>query len=148
MHTNQLVFYLFALAAVVARPAWPMSKNIFWRRHGVCSRRWSEWVACTCCSRPTFSRSRSCWVYIGGVLVLIIFAVMLTSQIKEIEVIQSKRRGSGVFFFGADFGTRLPCCPLSPFGHLGRSCCGRKATRLPPPLAMVCSGRWLLAFRK
>lgn len=85
MHTNLVVFYLFALAAVVGAAGVPMSKNIFWSAMGLLSALVGVGGLYVLLSAD-FLAVTQLLVYIGGVLVLIIFAVMLTSQIKEIEV--------------------------------------------------------------
>jgi NADH-quinone oxidoreductase subunit J len=85
MHTNLVVFYLFALAAVVGAAGVPMSRNIFWSAMGLLSALVGVGGLYVLLSAD-FLAVTQLLVYIGGVLVLIIFAVMLTSQIKEIEV--------------------------------------------------------------
>ena len=85
MYTNLAVFYLFALAAVVGAAGVPMSKNIFWSAMGLLSALVGVGGLYVLLSAD-FLAVTQLLVYIGGVLVLIIFAVMLTSQIKEIEV--------------------------------------------------------------
>ncbi|HJX64504.1 MAG TPA: NADH-quinone oxidoreductase subunit J [Polyangia bacterium] len=85
MHTNLVVFCLFALAAVVGAAGVPMSKNIFWSAMGLLSALVGVGGLYVLLSAD-FLAVTQLLVYIGGVLVLIIFAVMLTSQIKEIEV--------------------------------------------------------------
>jgi NADH-quinone oxidoreductase subunit J len=85
MDTNLVVFYLFALAAVVGAAGVPMSKNIFWSAMGLLSALIGVGGLYVLLSAD-FLAVTQLLVYIGGVLVLIIFAVMLTSQIKEIEV--------------------------------------------------------------
>ncbi|HEX7598801.1 MAG TPA: NADH-quinone oxidoreductase subunit J [Polyangia bacterium] len=85
MHTNLVIFYLFALAAVVGAAGVPMSKNIFWSAMGLLSSLIGVGGLYVMLSAD-FVAVTQLLVYIGGVLVLIIFAVMLTSQIKEIEV--------------------------------------------------------------
>ena len=85
MHTNLAVFYLFALAAVVGAAGVPMSKNIFWSAMALLSALVGVGGLYVLLSAD-FLAVTQLLVYIGGVLVLIIFAVMLTSQIKEIEV--------------------------------------------------------------
>lgn len=85
MHTNVLVFYLFALAAVIGAAGVPMSKNIFWSAIGLLSSLIGVGGLFVLLSAD-FVAVTQLLGYIGGVLVLIIFAVMLTSQIREIEV--------------------------------------------------------------
>jgi NADH-quinone oxidoreductase subunit J len=85
MYTNLAVFYLFALAAVVGAAGVPMSKNIFWSAMALLSALVGVGGLYVLLSAD-FLAVTQLLVYIGGVLVLIIFAVMLTSQIKEIEV--------------------------------------------------------------
>jgi NADH-quinone oxidoreductase subunit J len=85
MYTNLAIFYLFALAAVGGAAGVPMSKNIFWSAMGLLSALVGVGGLYVLLSAD-FLAVTQLLVYIGGVLVLIIFAVMLTSQIKEIEV--------------------------------------------------------------
>jgi NAD(P)H-quinone oxidoreductase subunit 6 len=85
MDTNLVVFYLFALAAVVGAAGVPMSKNIFWSAMALLSALVGVGGLYVLLAAD-FLAVTQLLVYIGGVLVLIIFAVMLTSQIKEIEV--------------------------------------------------------------
>ena len=81
MYTNLAVFYLFALAAVVGAAGVPMSKNIFWSAMALLSALIGVGGLYVLLSAD-FLAVTQLLVYIGGVLVL----VMLTSQIKEIEV--------------------------------------------------------------
>jgi NADH-quinone oxidoreductase subunit J len=85
MHTNVIVFYFFALAAVIGAAAVPMSKNIFWSAIGLLSSLIGVGGLFVLLSAD-FVAVTQLLGYIGGVLILIIFAVMLTSQIREIEV--------------------------------------------------------------
>ena len=85
MDTNLVVFCLFALAAVVGAAGVPMSKNIFWSAMALLSALVGVGGLYVLLAAD-FLAVTQLLVYIGGVLVLIIFAVMLTSQIKEIEV--------------------------------------------------------------
>jgi NAD(P)H-quinone oxidoreductase subunit 6 len=100
VYTNLAIFYLFALAAVVGAAGVPMSKNIFWSAMGLLSALIGVGGLYVLLSAD-FVAVTQLLVYIGGVLVLIIFAVMLTSQIKEIEV--SNRNvgllAGGILFF-------------------------------------------------
>jgi len=100
MYTNLAIFYMFALAAVVGAAGVPMSKNIFWSAMGLLSALVGVGGLYVLLSAD-FVAVTQLLVYIGGVLVLIIFAVMLTSQIKEIEV--SNRNvglaAGGILFF-------------------------------------------------
>ena len=106
MPTNLAVFYLFALAAVVGAAGVPMSKNIFWSAMGLLSALIGVGGLYVLLSAD-FIAVTQLLVYIGGVLVLIIFAVMLTSQIKEIEVSnQNVGLVSGAILFVAT-GTTL-----------------------------------------
>jgi len=100
MHTNLAIFYFFALVAIIGAAGVPMSKNIFWSAIGLLSALVGVGGLYVLLSAD-FVAVTQLLVYIGGVLVLIIFAVMLTSQIGEIEV--SNRNvglvAGGVFFF-------------------------------------------------
>jgi NAD(P)H-quinone oxidoreductase subunit 6 len=99
MHTNVVIFYLFALAAVIGAAGVPMSKNIFWSAMGLLSSLVGVGGLYVMLSAD-FVAVTQLLVYIGGVLVLIIFAVMLTSQIREIEV---SNRNVGLFAGGLLF---------------------------------------------
>jgi NADH-quinone oxidoreductase subunit J len=96
MHTDVLIFYFFALAAVIGAAGVPMSKNIFWSAMGLLSSLIGVGGLYVMLSAD-FLAVTQLLVYIGGVLVLIIFAVMLTSQIREIEV---SNRNVGLFAGG------------------------------------------------
>jgi len=76
-------------------------------------------------------------VYIGGVLVLIIFAVMLTSQIKEIEVSnQNVGLVSGAILFALT-GTLLSFIAIwAPWKVVLRP----ESHETSAAIAMVCSG--------
>jgi NAD(P)H-quinone oxidoreductase subunit 6 len=99
MHTNVVIFYLFALAAVIGAAGVPMSRNIFWSAMGLLSSLVGVGGLYVMLSAD-FVAVTQLLVYIGGVLVLIIFAVMLTSQIREIEV---SNRNVGLYVGGLLF---------------------------------------------
>lgn len=99
MHTNVVIFYLFALAAVIGAAGVPMSRNIFWSAMGLLSSLIGVGGLYVMLSAD-FVAVTQLLVYIGGVLVLIIFAVMLTSQIREIEV---SNRNVGLYAGGLLF---------------------------------------------
>ena len=47
---------------------------------------WPGWRGSTSCSAPTSSGWSSCWSTSGGILVLILFAVLLTREITDIRM--------------------------------------------------------------
>jgi NAD(P)H-quinone oxidoreductase subunit 6 len=103
MHTEFAVFVFLALATLVGAAAVALSRNIFWSAMGLLSSLVGVGGMYVLLSAD-FVAITQLLVYIGGVLVLIIFAVMLTSQIKDINV--SNRSiglagGYAVFFVAA-----------------------------------------------
>src|SRR5512137_1532488 len=100
MHTEFAVFVFLALATLIGAAAVALSRNIFWSAMGLLSSLVGVGGLYVLLSAD-FVAVTQLLVYIGGVLVLIIFAVMLTSQIREIEV--SNRNvglvAGGILFF-------------------------------------------------
>src|SRR5512136_2866506 len=100
MHTQFVIFVFLAVAVLVGAASVAMSKNIFWSAMGLLSALIGVGGLYVLLSAD-FVAVTQLLVYIGGVLVLIIFAVMLTSQIREIEV--SNRNvglvAGGILFF-------------------------------------------------
>ena len=142
MHTNLAIFYLFALAAVVGAAGVPMSKNIFWSAMGLLSSLVGVGGLYVMLSAD-FVAVTQLLVYIGGVLVLIIFAVMLTSQIKEIEV---SNRNVGIVAGGLLFlltGTVLSFIAIwAPWKLLVRPVDSETTAAIGNGLL----GRWILPF--
>jgi NAD(P)H-quinone oxidoreductase subunit 6 len=85
MQTELAVFVLFALATLVGAASVALSRNIFWSAMGLLSSLVGVGGLYVLLSAD-FVAITQLLVYIGGVLVLIIFAVMLTSQIKDINI--------------------------------------------------------------
>lgn len=85
MHTEFAVFVFFALATLIGAATVALSRNIFWSAMGLLSSLIGVGAMYVLLSAD-FVAITQVLVYIGGVLVLIIFAVMLTSQIKDINV--------------------------------------------------------------
>ena len=85
MHTQFAIFVLFALATLIGAASVALSRNIFWSAMGLLSALIGVGGLYVLLSAD-FVAITQLLVYIGGVLVLIIFAVMLTSQIQDINV--------------------------------------------------------------
>ncbi len=85
MHTQFAVFVFLALATLVGAASVALSRNIFWSAMGLLSSLIGVGGMYVLLSAD-FVAITQLLVYIGGVLVLIIFAVMLTSQIQEINI--------------------------------------------------------------
>jgi NAD(P)H-quinone oxidoreductase subunit 6 len=85
MNTQLTVFAFLALATVVGAASVALSRNIFWSAMGLLSALVGVGGMYVLLSAD-FVAITQVLVYIGGVLVLIIFAVMLTSHIQEINI--------------------------------------------------------------
>jgi NAD(P)H-quinone oxidoreductase subunit 6 len=85
MQTQFVIFVFLALATLVGAAGVALSRNIFWSAMGLLSSLVGVGGLYVLLSAD-FVAITQLLVYIGGVLVLIIFAVMLTSQIQEINV--------------------------------------------------------------
>ena len=85
MDTQLIFFLLFALAAVAGAGSVAISKNIFWSAMGLLASLIGVGGLYVLLAAD-FVAVTQLLIYIGGVLVLIIFAVMLTSQISDINV--------------------------------------------------------------
>jgi NADH-quinone oxidoreductase subunit J len=85
MHTQFAFFVFLALATLVGAASVALSRNIFWSAMGLLSSLVGVGGMYILLSAD-FVAITQLLVYIGGVLVLIIFAVMLTSQIQDINV--------------------------------------------------------------
>jgi NADH-quinone oxidoreductase subunit J len=85
METQFFIFLFFAVAAVVGAGSVALSPNIFWSAMGLLASLIGVGGLYILLSAD-FVAITQLLVYIGGVLVLIIFAVMLTSQIKDINI--------------------------------------------------------------
>ncbi len=85
MQTEFAVFVFLALATLIGAAAVALSRNIFWSAMGLLSSLIGVGGMYVLLSAD-FVAITQLLVYIGGVLVLIIFAVMLTSQIKDINI--------------------------------------------------------------
>jgi NADH-quinone oxidoreductase subunit J len=85
MHTQFAFFVFLALAVLVGAASVALSRNIFWSAMGLLSSLVGVGGMYILLSAD-FVAITQLLVYIGGVLVLIIFAVMLTSQIQDINV--------------------------------------------------------------
>ena len=85
MQTELVIFVFLALATLVGAASVALSRNIFWSAMGLLSCLVGVGGMYVLLSAD-FVAVTQVLVYIGGVLVLIIFAVMLTSQIQDINV--------------------------------------------------------------
>jgi NAD(P)H-quinone oxidoreductase subunit 6 len=84
VNTEFLVFVVFALIAVTGAAAVPMAKNIFWSAMGLLAALLGVAGMYVLLSAD-FLAVVQLLIYIGGVLVLILFAIMLTSRIDGME---------------------------------------------------------------
>ncbi len=103
MHTEFAVFVFLALATLIGAAAVALSRNIFWSAMGLLSSLVGVGGMYVLLSAD-FVAITQLLVYIGGVLVLIIFAIMLTSQIKDVNVSNHSiglYGGYAVFFVAA-----------------------------------------------
>jgi NAD(P)H-quinone oxidoreductase subunit 6 len=85
MQTQFVIFVFLALATLVGAAGVALSRNIFWSAMGLLSSLVGVGGLYVLLSAD-FVAITQLLVYIGGVLVLIIFAVMLTSQIQDINI--------------------------------------------------------------
>jgi NAD(P)H-quinone oxidoreductase subunit 6 len=85
METQFVMFLLLAVATLVGAAGVALSRNIFWSAMGLLSSLVGVGGLYVLLSAD-FIAITQVLVYIGGVLVLIIFAVMLTSQIRDVNV--------------------------------------------------------------
>lgn len=85
METQFFIFLFFAVAAIAGAGSVALSSNIFWSAMGLLASLIGVGGLYVLLSAD-FVAITQLLVYIGGVLVLIIFAIMLTSQIKDINV--------------------------------------------------------------
>jgi NADH-quinone oxidoreductase subunit J len=142
MNTQVLVFLFFALAALVGAAGVPMSKNIFWSAMGLLSALLGVGGLYVMLAAD-FVAITQLLIYIGGVLVLIIFAVMLTSQIKDIEVSNTNiGLGGGAFLF-LIVGTLLTFVAMwAPWKLMDAPTAGETTAQIGNGLL----GKWLLPF--
>ncbi len=84
-------------------------------------------------------------VYIGGVLVLILFAVMLTSQITRGQRLQPQLRAWSAASC-CSWPWRRCCSSVAILDPLARGRHRRRWPPPPPPSATRSSARWLLPF--
>ena len=85
MQTQFVIFVFLALSTLIGAASVALSRNIFWSAMGLLSSLVGVGGLYVMLSAD-FVAITQVLVYIGGVLVLIIFAVMLTSQIQDINV--------------------------------------------------------------
>jgi NAD(P)H-quinone oxidoreductase subunit 6 len=97
MQTQFAMFVFLALATLIGAASVALSRNIFWSAMGLLSCLVGVGGMYVLLSAD-FLAITQLLVYIGGVLVLIIFAVMLTSQIQDINVSNRSMGIVGGFF--------------------------------------------------
>ena len=85
MQTQFVIFVFLALSTLIGAASVALSRNIFWSAMGLLSSLVGVGGLYVMLSAD-FVAITQVLVYIGGVLVLIIFAVMLTSHIQDINV--------------------------------------------------------------
>jgi NAD(P)H-quinone oxidoreductase subunit 6 len=142
MQTQFAIFVFLALAALVGAAAVALSRNIFWSAMGLLSSLVGVGGMYVLLSAD-FVAITQLLVYIGGVLVLIIFAVMLTSQIQDVNVSNRSMGIAGGFVVFWVVATLLSFVALwAPW----------KVTPQPPVEETTAAigngllGKWLLPF--
>jgi len=138
----RLIFYLLAAMAVGGAAAVALSRNILHSAVGLLAALLGVAGVYVCLSAD-FVAITQVLVYIGGVLVLVLFAIMLTSKISEVNVSNtSVGLFGGVLLFAAVAPVLGAVAFLTPW-----------AVRDPGPLAPTTKAigdalltRWLLPF--
>jgi NAD(P)H-quinone oxidoreductase subunit 6 len=142
MEAQFVIFVFLALATLVGAASVALSRNIFWSSMGLLSCLIGVGGLYVLLSAD-FVAITQLLVYIGGVLVLIIFAVMLTSQIQDINV--SNRSMGLVGGYAAFFVTATLLCFVAMWAPW-------KLTTEPPIADTTVAigngllGTWLLPF--
>ena len=137
-----VLFYVLAAAAVAGAAGVALSRNILYSSVGLLAALLGAGGIYVFLSAD-FVAVTQLLVYIGGVLVLILFAVMLTNRITEIEVSNSSfGLFGGAMLFVSTAPVLLAVALVTPW-----------ARRLDPPLAPTTHAigdafltRWLLPF--
>jgi NADH-quinone oxidoreductase subunit J len=142
MQTQFVIFIFLALATLIGAASVALSRNIFWSAMGLLSCLVGVGGMYVLLSAD-FIAITQVLVYIGGVLVLIIFAVMLTSHIQDINVSNRSMGLAGGFLVFWVVATVLCFVALwTPW----------KLTELPPVEGTTAAigngllGKWLLPF--
>ena len=135
MQTEFVIFVFLALATLIGAAGVALSRNIFWSAMGLLSSLVGVGGLYVLLSAD-FVAITQLLVYIGGVLVLIIFAVMLTSQIQDINV---SNRSMGLVGGYAILFVAATCCASSPSGRPGSSPPRRPWSKPRRPSATDCS---------
>jgi NAD(P)H-quinone oxidoreductase subunit 6 len=142
METQFVIFAFLALATLVGAAGVALSRNIFWSAMGLLSSLVGVGGLYVLLSAD-FVAITQLLVYIGGVLVLIIFAVMLTSQIQDINVSNRSMGMAGGYVLFTVVATLLSFVAIwAPW----------KTTKLEPidnttlAIGDALLGKWLLPF--
>lgn len=142
MNTQLAVFVFLALATLIGAAGVALSRNIFWSAMGLLSSLVGVGGMYVLLSAD-FVAITQLLVYIGGVLVLIIFAVMLTSQIQNVNVTNRSIGLAGGYLLFFVTATMLSFVALwAPW----------KLTDAPPVADTTAAlgdgllGKWLLPF--
>ena len=142
MQIEFVIFVFLALATLVGAASVALSRNIFWSAMGLLSSLVGVGGLYVMLSAD-FVAVTQVLVYIGGVLVLIIFAVMLTSHIENINV--SNRSLGLVGGYAVFFVTATLLCFVAIWAPW-------KLTDQPPVTETTAAigngllGTWLLPF--
>lgn len=142
MQTEFIIFVFLALATLIGAASVALSRNIFWSAMGLLSSLVGVGGLYVMLSAD-FVAVTQLLIYIGGVLVLIIFAVMLTSQIQDINV--SNRSMGLVGGYAVFFVTATLLCFVAIWAPW-------KLTSAPPVADTTVAigngllGTWLLPF--
>ncbi len=142
MHTQFVIFVFLALATLVGAAAVALSRNIFWSAMGLLSSLVGVGGLYVLLSAD-FVAITQLLVYIGGVLVLIIFAVMLTSHIQDINISNRSMGLAGGYVVFLVVSTLLSFVALWAPWKTG------KAAAVPDTTAAIGNallGKWLLPF--
>src|SRR3972149_4685343 len=91
------VFYAFALAALVGGAAVALSRNIVRSAFALLAVLFST-AAMYAFMRADFLVVAQIMIYVGGILVLIIFAVMLTHRISDVKLSNESSPGPAAVF--------------------------------------------------
>jgi NAD(P)H-quinone oxidoreductase subunit 6 len=139
---GDVVFYVLAAFTVAGAAGVAISRNILYSAIGLLMALLGAGALYVFLSAD-FVAVTQLLVYIGGVLVLILFAVMLTNRITEVNVSNTSfGRFGGVLLFVAVAPVLLAVAAITPW-----------ATRTPAPLAPMTEAighgfltKWLLPF--
>jgi NAD(P)H-quinone oxidoreductase subunit 6 len=142
METQFVIFIFLALATLVGAAGVALSRNIFWSAMGLLSSLVGVGGLYVLLSAD-FVAITQLLVYIGGVLVLIIFAVMLTSQIQDINISNRSMGMAGGYVLFTVVATLLSFVAIwAPW----RSIKSEPIDNTTVAIGNALLGKWLLPF--